>query len=487
MFAKRLTTNHLFANTTDNDKSRLIKTRKNYTKQNMKKRFFATIAACLLLASCEKVVGDLEMFNHDFELQGTISPTLGVPIAHGSVSVYDLINMVQVTEANIEVGDNGIVTIVYDTNSFNTIDFEGTKHNRKPSKRGAKGTVYHNYVDTTHNSIMGSIPIDVFDNIDSTLNGASIEIDNLFVNAGTYVKAQARPDALSMMDTFHVAVYYDSIFISAIAKDGREERINLPHVIPIDSLIVGEYVKLLDNEDISEVINMRPVEIRYGARMNILFEAKFYEEDLSAREFVSDSIGIHAVDLTSDLKIEFPLATYIKDLSYKTDLKLNTSLDFKDLTIDSSMLFLICDNSLPLALDIKATLLSIDSISNDTVELSSLLDPTAATLASAPVGLDTTGHYSSTGKNHSEIRIPITEKVYNDLLKSNAIRINATLNTSSTGSTANKNVAIKSKDMLNIIVTAKIKPQYPFTYEFENNNGDNNSNDKKTGKKGGVK
>ena len=63
-------------------------------------------------------------------------------------------------------------------------------------------------------------------------------------------------------------------------------------------------------------------------------------------------------------------------------------------------------------------------------------------------------------------------------MKAKKIRIGAILNTTPTGSTINKNVAIKSTDMLDIIVTAKIKPSYPLSFG-------NNNNDK--GTKGGLK
>lgn len=436
----------------------------------MKKPILFALAACMMLASCEKIVGDLDFLNHDMEVQGTINPTLGVPVARGSVSVYDLLQMVQVTEAKVEIGNDGIVNIIYDTAIKTTIlTNEGSKAKR-PSKNHWKSS---NYTDTAHyNNFTGSVKIDMFDNIDSTLNGASIEIDNLYVNVGAFIKANANANTQTNMDSiFHVTVYYDSLFLAAVGKDGSIERVDLPNIIFIDSLLHGQYVKIFNKEDISHVINKRPVEIRYGARMNIAFQAEFYNNDPEG--FVADSIGIDSVNINSDIKIEFPFSTNIKDLSYTTDLKFEPSFNLGDLTIDSSMFILYCDNGLPLALGLTAAL--IDSTGK---ELCKILDPTPTTLKGAPVGMDASGHFSSIGKSRTELKIPVTAEIFNNILKTKAIHLEAILNTTATGSTTNKNVAIKANDMLDILMTAKIKPSYPFTF------GGNNDNN---GQKGGLK
>ena len=439
----------------------------------MKKIAFLALTACMIFTSCEKIVGDLDFLDHDMEIQGTVNPTLGVPVAHGSVSVYDLLQMVQVTEATIEIGNDNIVTIVYDTNIEHrvAIDNDGKAWRKGFRKNHYKAT---NYVDTAHNSIQGAVKVDIFDNIDSSLNGASIEVDNLFVNIGAFVIAESRENALNAMNAYHVTVFYDSLFLSAIGKDGSEQRVDLPNVVPVDSLIQGQYIKLFDKEDISQVINKRPVEIRYGVRMNIAFAAEFYETDVTASEFVADSVGIDSVNIDADIKVEFPVSTSIRDLTYNTDLKFAPSFNLGDLSLDESMLILYCDNGLPLALDLTAAL--IDSTGN---ELCKILDPTPTTLNGAPVGSDGNGHISAVGKSHTELKVPITASVFDNILKTKGIRIEAVLNTTPTGSATNNKVAIKSNDMLDILVTAKIKPSYPFSYDLNNNN--NNSS------KGGQK
>lgn len=438
----------------------------------MKKPLFITIMACLMLSSCEKIVGDLDFLNHDIAVQGTINPTLGVPIAHGSVSVYDILQMVQVTVAKVEIGDDGIINIIYDTAQTFTVNLDESKGRRYGSATKSDSV---DYVHISRNSIQGMIKIDIFDNIDSSLNGASIEIDHLYVNMGAYVKAEANPDALALMDTFHVDVYYDSLYIIAIGKDGSSETINLPNVVPIDSLIQGQHIQLFDKEDISQVINKRPVEIMYGVRMNIAFEAEFFATGLSENQFVSDSIGVHSVNIDADVKVEFPFSTYINDLSYKTDLEFSPNIDLKEFTIDSSMIILDCNNGLPLTLGMSAKL--IDSTGT---ELCELIDPSPTILAGAPVKDDGNGHFVSNGKTNSKIMIPVTASIFDKLQKTKGIRLDATLNTTSTGSTANKNVAVRATDMLDINITAKAKPLYNLDIDL---NGGNNDNGQKGGKR----
>lgn len=444
----------------------------------MKKPFLIAVLACMMFSSCEKIVGDLDFLQHDLAVQGVINPTLGVPVAHGSISVYDLLQMVQVTAAKVEIGNDGIITITYDTAQKFRVNLDESKGRRY--RAGAKSDSVE-YVHISRNSIQGSVNIDIFDNIDSSLHGASIEVDNLYVSIGSSVKADANTDALQLMELYHVDVYYDSLYLIAIGKDNSTDTIKLPNVVPIDSLIQGQYIQLFDKTDISHVINKRPKQIIYSVRMNIAFEAEFFATGISESQFVSDSIGVHAVDINADVKVEFPFSSYIKDLSYKTDLQFAPNIDLKELTIDSSMIILDCNNGLPLTLGLSAKL--IDSLGN---ELCELVDPSPAILAGAPVIKDGTGHFVSNGKANSKITIPVTADIFKKLQKTKGIRLDATLNTTSTGNTANKNVAIRSTDMLDINVTAKAKPLYNLNIDLtgnNNNNGNNNGNGQKGGKR----
>lgn len=439
----------------------------------MKKSIFFALIACLMATSCEKILGDIDFLKQDMAIQGTVSPTLGAPIAHGSISLNDLINMVQVTEAKIEVDENDYVTIVYDDTSSNTVNFESKRKHGRSFKGNRKSD---GDSDTSTSRFNGSLPIDIFNNIDSSLNGANVSIGSLYVDLGTFLHANTQQDAsttLDLMDSFYVYAYLDSIYLTAIDKHGNTNTLFFDSVmIPADSLVLGHHFNLLKQADIKEFINMRPVEIEYGANINIVFTSEFWAKDsLDAADFVFDSIGINSIDILADIKANFPVATQIQGLTYNQNLTFAPSFDLKDLTIDSSEIVLTFNNGLPLELGITATLID----STDYGGIDSLDLVTNATLRGAPVVLDGNNRYVSSGKNPSTIKIPVTKKIFDFLIRTNAIRLSAMLSTTSTGDATNPTVTVKSSDVLDVYVTAKLKPSYPLDIDVSGNSNDNNN------------
>ena len=435
----------------------------------MKKPLLLALFAGLLMTSCLKDgFNDFDLITHDIAIQGTVSPTLGVPVAYGAVTIYDVLQMVQVSQAEVEVGSDGIITVYYDTTISQTVQFDNSKTNRRYSRSKSMDSL--DIVHVSRNSVTGSVNIDLFENIEF-LENAEMEVDHLYVNIDALVKADAAERALAAMDSFHVHVFYDSLYIEVVGKDDSHILIPVQDTIPIDSLILGQNIKLFNNVDISDAINKRPKQILYGARMNIAFEAQFFATGMSENRFVSDSIGITAVSVDADIKVSFPISTYINNLNYSTVLKFEPSFNLGELQIDSSMLMLNLQNSIPLSLSLSAKLVDANNR-----EIWDLLAPSPVTIEGAPVANDGTGRFSSSGSTNSLITIPVTSKVFEYLQKTKGIKIDAVLNTSPTGS-SNKRVAVKSTDKLDIAVTAKLKP----TYNLDMNVGGNGE----SGQKGG--
>ena len=341
----------------------------------MKKTLLPILLVSLLFTSCLKDgFNDFEALKHPLAISGTVSPTLGVPVAQGSATIFDMLKMVQISHASMEVNENGILTIAYDTSNTWHIDVNNSKRPRKSSSPKS-GEVVHIWQKT----IDGHVSVDLFKNIQG-LENAELEVENLMLNVNAYIKAQANQTTEHALDSFHVQVYYDSLYIDVIGKDNTHTVIPLNDSVPIDSLIIGQNIKLFDNYDISSTINHRPVEIRYGARMNIAFEAEFFSSGISESDFVVDSLGINSVDINADIKVRFPMTAYINNLDYETDIDFAPSFSFRNLTIDSSMLMLKCDNSIPLSLLLRAQLVD----SNDVV-LCDLLDPIMTEVEGADV------------------------------------------------------------------------------------------------------
>ena len=410
----------------------------------MKRLPLLIILASLMMTSCLKDgLHDFDALKNPISVEGTVNPTLGVPIAYGSLSLFDVINMIQQTVADLEVDDNGIISIVYDT----------TQHWNVPFESG-KGSGLMNSSDIVHvarKEIKGVVAIDLFNQI-SELDNAEMEVDSLKVNLNAFIKADAHDSTLQRMNEYHVHVYYASLFLDVKGKDNSHKIFYIGDSITIDSLIQGQNIVLFDNTDISDAINKRPVEITYGARMNIAFEAAFFGTGLSEDDFVSDSLGVNAVDIDANIKVSFPISTYINNLGYETDISFSSSFDPQELSIDSSALYIECDNSIPLALQLRCQLKDESDI-----VLGDLLNPIVTTLA-AP------------GSKKTTIEIPVTRDIFDKLQKTKKIHLNAMLNTADLNPPARVKVAVRATDKLDLRIYAKVQPSYNFSFNLTGGN-----------------
>lgn len=421
----------------------------------MKKTTIFVVFASLLMSSCLKDgFNDFDALNHDMVFHGVVSPTLGVPIGEGSATVYDMLNMVQLSTASLEVGNDSVMTLTYDTTLTTQIDLS----NSSKGRHGSKSDVVH----VSRNTIEGAVAVDLFDNI-TLLNEADLEVDSLLVYLKAHLKASTEDSirTINALQHFHVQVYYDQLRISVLGKDENTYNIlSLDDSIPVVDILKGEDIVLFNNIDISNIINKRPKEIRYSARMNIAFESEFFATlGVSEDEFVADSIGVNLVDVTTDLKARFPISAYFNNIQYETDIDFTHSIHLDDLSIDSSMLYLECDNGIPLALDIRASF-----IDNNNNEMCVVLN---STVQGAQVNY-VNNRYIATQHTVSVLEIPVDKTVYEALLNTTKIRLNAGLSTADVSS--HHHVAIRANDRIKLKVYAKLKPTYTLDYELGGNN-----------------
>ena len=429
----------------------------------MKKLSIFLVLASLLMTSCLKDgFNDFNALKYPMSFHGEVSPTLGVPIGSGSATIFDMLQMVQISYAKMEVDSRGILTIVYDTSMPWHVDFDNSKGTKGG---GAKSDIVH----IARSSIAGSVAIDLFDNM-TFLDTTQIEVDSLLVYFRAYLKAEANDSALAMMDKYHVHVYYDSLYIDVLGHDNQLYHIypsanTASDSIPIENLIAGQYITLFNNTDISAAINHRPKEIHYGARMNIAFEAAFFASTISENEFVADSIGVTAIDMNGDIKVRFPVSAYIDNLRYQTDINFEPSFRLDDLIIDSSMIYLDCQNGIPMSLLVSAQFVD----ANDVV-LCDILNPTVTVVEGAEVALNpATNLYTATNPKQTLVQVPITKPVFEALLNTKKIRLMAGLNTSPTGDPVRNRVSIQGNDKLNLRVWAKLKPEYTLDIDLGGN------------------
>ncbi len=135
-------------------------------------------AMALLAVSCIKNE-DWELFRHLYEgdcpvrIEGSASPTFGLPIARGEFTVEDIINSLD-SEANHYVDQSQeVVTIIYDTTISNAISSGNKRHGLHKASPARKDeyTIYSK--DTV---LSYSLDIDLFDNAGSS-NNLSYDID----------------------------------------------------------------------------------------------------------------------------------------------------------------------------------------------------------------------------------------------------------------------------------------------------------------------
>jgi len=417
----------------------------------MKRKLLFLAMVSLLFSSCLKDgLNDFEALQHPMHLNGTINPTLGIPIGEGSANIYDLLNMFQAIQANVLISDNGLINFVYsDSNVHYHIDMEDSK---------GQGSKSGDIVYISKKLINGETEIDLFDNITEELNGADIDVDSILVDFGAFVQATAKEGTDTLLEHYHVHIYYDSITITTVGENNLATRvIDMEDSIPVNNLLEGEYITLLEGGDLSSIINDRPNKVQYTARLNIAFEAAFFATaGVSTDQFVADSLGITAVDIDADINVRFPLSAKISNLEYTTDIDFAPNFNMEELTIDSSILFLECNNNIPLEILLDGSLLD----SND-VKICDLLDPVQTTLAAAEVTFDpTSNYYCSSNPSNTVIKIVVNRNVYDALQSAKKLHLHGVLNTASTGNPARPCVAIKSTDYLEMRVYAKIKPEY---------------------------
>ena len=136
-------------------------------------------------------------------------------------------------------------------------------------------------------------------------------------------------------------------------------------------------------------------------------------------------------------------------------------------------------NGIPLKFDLRAQFVD----KNDVV-LCDVFNPNIVELEGAEVALNPANNlYTASTPKQTLVEIPIDQNLFNSLLNTAKIRINASLNTSETNNPTRKRVAIQSTDKLDIRVWAKLKPTYDLNIDL----GGTGDSDTTGNKKGGAR
>lgn len=419
--------------------------------KNMSKKAFFSFALASILAfsftSCLKD-GDLEALKHPIHLQGTFNPNLGVPLGSAQISIGDLISMFKQTNGFIEIDADSVVTIAFDT-CFDTHTDVGNKVMRKNGRKDAGDTVC-----ILSEVYEGAIDIDIFDNINGIPSDEDFQVSGLFATLQSRVKANATPQTASLMASHNVTANIDSVHIQFMDKSNVWHEISIAdsnYTVAADQLTSptsnGCLINLLDNTNLSSIINSRPKKMSYALRLTFTCPStEMFSVDPT--EFMMDSLQIRSLDLHSTIGVRLPLSIYLRELSYGVDLAIDLNaladqLDKYDASLEESHLYLELENGLPLGFNIQAEMQ--DAANNTLCHITG----TSTAIGGAQTTLNPgTGTYFATKATSGLIDIVLDQQTVSAFRSAHHIHINSSVFTSDNTNPAKPCVSIRQGDIL---------------------------------------
>ena len=230
----------------------------------------------------------------------------------------------------------------------------------------------------------------------------------------------------------------------------------------------GQDVTLLNNTDVTELLNICPTGIRYVAKLNIAIdEDHLVDWGLSLggpidENFISDSLKIDSIDVVSVLGAEIPMSIHFENLEYEADIDYRLNTDFKvdNLKLNDSYIGVAITNGTPLEYTLSATFTDSTGrvlcplFQNDTMNIR------GATIRLNP---NNDGTYITNTAYTADLHVPVNERIFNAMLDAKNIHVSASLKTTQTNADPTAVVAIKGDDKLAIRVYAVMHPGFDIT------------------------
>ena len=394
----------------------------------MKRKALIALAAMVLVFSACVRDEDLALLKKPIRLQGSMDPTIGVPAAHGKMTLHDILGMLSSTYTGHVYDTTDIITIFFDTTLVDTV------HNVTPGLSTKTNVIGK---DTT---LRYYVNISLFDGaeFDQMLADNNITIGDLWLDIYALFKAHAPSNVAEVVNNEdYVSSSVDNIKIYYTKHDGTE--------VPFTGLSLGSTTlkHLMQGDTVDrENINMKSIINDLPKRIRVDFDYHFWLTDqfilsypIANYEALYDSLDKVMISYDVNLAAEFPFDIKINRLPYSFTINLN-------------------GDSLP-RLDIQQTLDSIArglSVNLNDAKLTLIHD---TLIAAAPVAADGTGHYVASGTRATVIPVPINEQRLRDLKQTKKIGFKLTLATDN----GPNNVSIRRDDYLGINAYIKVHPQ----------------------------
>lgn len=453
-----------------------------------KRLLFSVLALCMfsLMTSCLKNgMDDFEGIKHPFQVHGSFDPKLGIPVGQAEMTVKQMLTMLNVQNGMITYDeDSHLMSVKYQDTSENHFDFDQMKSKTRKlrvARRNGSKDGSSNLVVLYSDLMTGSMEIDLFNNL------GIANYNLLFNGVKASMSCNLKGEGTLSASTIHdhgLYVYIDSLQLHAYGRGGNEVRVPF-----LDSLYSlqdfmdpqGQDVTLLDNTDVTALLNIAPTGIRYTARINLAIDATelaFWGLSMGGtidESFISDSLQIDAITATSIIGAEIPLALHFENMSYESDINFNfgQNIEINGLEIDNSYIGLEFENGTPLVLEVDASF--TDSLGN---VLAPIVDNVAIEGATIRLNPNGDGSYIVSQPTRSMLQVPVNAQTIRALTTARNIHITATASTSTntgTGIQNNAVVSIQDDNKLKVRAFVVAHPNIDITIPITGTNDDENN------------
>ena len=434
-----------------------------------KVKLIAALAVIVFMGTQTSCKKDIELINDlrnkPVHLQGTFSPTYGMPLGTASMSMKDLLGMFN------DIGDYVIIDSASDFVIIHYADTIETTFDIDDSK-GARTKAAYVYRRT----MSGGTDFDIFRDIEFLPEGDdSLMVQHLLLRLGARVKPVLSTASAALLAQADISVYYDDIHIMYRAFDGTQDEfdIDIDSIgIPLDSLanenFLGTYQVLFDSLDVSEIINSRPTEISYSFRFNIAVNDPL--QALSMASYLTDELGMVGVNLVADFSVDFPISLYVNNLQFNTSLDLSgANINFSEvemidsLSFDSALVIMRISNGLPLGLQLNGDFMKDGQSIGTAFSGSPIYLNPAQIGVNSGVTFGSNTYYTSVNPVTSDVRLSLTADDFDLINQADSLRLNITVATSHDFDgpidVAKPCVTIKGNDALKIDLRARVKPR----------------------------
>lgn len=426
----------------------------------MKRTLLIVLAAvAVLFSSCRPE--DLELLKHPIHIQGSVTPTYGVPIGNAEVTLNELLDML--SASNDQIGDlidpeSDIIVLNYSAQMADTINAVSGKGRKGPAPKASD--------DLSIDTVL-TYPMDItfFDEASDILD-AGLAIDHLWLTLSLDYYGICEPSSAQQLEQYVTAVF-DSLTITYVDHNEiQHEFTNFAFTPQYINNILEHHLVTFDSVDMAEIINAMPRRVTASIRFRFNIDPAFVFSDpnMMNGNFQSTLANMQMTRLVYDanMNVSLPFNIKIGELPYEFDIALTsedgTPFDVDeyldklpegvDADLNDSYINLYFDNSIPLNFILGAALVNetgetlADLIGNDTVA--------AAQLTPNPV--DPT-FFEAAGPTTSLVRAKLNMEKIRKLKQAKSIRLRLRLNT------GDKFISIRRSDSMKIRITLQVSPE----------------------------